>query len=293
MVLLIASATAWGVGASMVITVAEPAAARAFEQLPAVLVGGLPPGEAGQLLRAAAGTPVDDRVVARILADTEANPLALIEVGTEFTAEELAGQAVLPGPTPLTRRVADRFLRQAEGLEPATRVFLLLAAAEADGDRAVLWWAAREDGIDADRAAAEAESAGLIELSAGSVRFRYPLIRSAAYHSATDRDRRRAHLLLSAATNPGRDPDLRAWHRGAAATAPDEGAAAELEAAAAARASAGGLCGQGRDAAPRGRADRRRRPIGWPRTRAGQGRADGRSPWDRRGSCRSGAAPAG
>ncbi len=216
----------------MVITVSEPAPPRAFERLPAVLVGGLPAGEAGQLLRAAAGAPVDDRVVARILADTEANPLALIEVGTEFTAEELAGQAVLPGPMPLTRRVADRFLRQAEGLEPATRAFLLLAAAEAGGDRAVLWWAAREDGIDADRAAAEAESAGLIELSARSVRFRYPLIRSAAYQGATDRDRRRAHLLLSAATNPGRDPDLRAWHRGAAATGPDEGAAAELEAAA-------------------------------------------------------------
>jgi DNA-binding CsgD family transcriptional regulator len=224
----------------MVITVGEPAPARAFEQLPAVLVGGLPAGEAGQLLRAAAGAPVDDRVVARILADTGANPLALIEVGTEFTAEELAGQAVLPGPMPLTRRVAHRFLRQAEGLEPGTRAFLLLAAAEAGGDRAVLWRAALQDGIDADRAAAEAESAGLIELSATSVRFRYPLIRSAAYHGATDRDRRRAHLLLSAATNPGRDPDLRAWHRGAAASGPDEGVAAELEAAAARTQARGG-----------------------------------------------------
>jgi DNA-binding CsgD family transcriptional regulator len=224
----------------MVIAVGEPAPARAFEHLPAVLVSGLPAGEAGQLLRAVAGAPVDDQVVARILADTEANPLALIEVGEEFTAEELAGQAVLPGPMPLTRRVADRFLRQAEGLEPGTRAFLLLAAAEAGGDRAVLWWAAQEDGIDADKAAAEAESAGLIELSARSVRFRYPLIRSAAYHSATDRDRRRAHLLLSAATNPGRDPDLRAWHRGAAATGPDEGVAAELEAAAARAQARGG-----------------------------------------------------
>src|SRR5215813_13240169 len=95
-----------------------------------------PADEAGQLLRAAAGAPVDDRVVARILADTEATPLALIEVGAEFTAEELAGQACLPGPMPLTRRVADRFLRQVAGLEPGTLAFLLLAAAEVGGDRA-------------------------------------------------------------------------------------------------------------------------------------------------------------
>src|SRR5262249_35204646 len=152
--------------------------------LPEVRVGGLPAAEASQLLRSVARAPVDDQVIDRILADTERNPLALVEVGAEFTADELAGRAALPEPMPLGRRLADRFEGQVAGLDADTRVFLLLAAANVSGDRAVLWRAAREGRVDAEAAAAAAESAGLIELTAGSARFRHPLIRSAVYHSA-------------------------------------------------------------------------------------------------------------
>lgn len=216
----------------MVIAVSEPAPPHAFEQLPAVRIGGLPAAEAGQLLRSVARAPVDDQVVERILADTERNPLALVEVGAEFTADELAGRAALPEPMPLGRRLADRFVRQVAGLGADARAFLLLAAADVSGDRAVLWRAAQQGGIDADSAAAAIESAGLIELTAGSVQFRHPMIRSAVYHGAADLDRRRAHLLLGGATDSGRDPDLRAWHLGAAVAVPEEGVACELECAA-------------------------------------------------------------
>src|SRR5262249_20179827 len=156
-------------------------------------------------------------------------PLALVEVGTEFSADELAGRAALPEPMPLGGRLADRIRRRVAGLDPDTRAFLLLAAAGASDDPAVVWRAAEQDGIDTEAAAAAAESAGLIELSAGSIRFCRPLIRSAVYHGVTGGDRRRAHLVLSAAADPGRDPDIRAWHRGAAATGTDEGIAAELD----------------------------------------------------------------
>jgi DNA-binding CsgD family transcriptional regulator/tetratricopeptide (TPR) repeat protein len=217
---------------ALLIAAGGHAAGHAFGQLPAVQVGGLPPEAARRLLRWAAQGPVDDRVGARILADTERNPLALVEVGAEFTASEMAGQAARPEPMPLGRRLTDRFARQAVGLDPDTQVFLLIVAADASGDRAVLWRAARQGGIDADAAADAAESAGLVELSPGSVRFRYPLIRSAVYHGAADRYRRRAHLLLSEAMEASRDPDLVAWHRGSAATGPDEAVAAELERAA-------------------------------------------------------------
>jgi DNA-binding CsgD family transcriptional regulator len=228
----------------MVIAVTEPAPAHAFEQLPEVSVGGLPAEEAGQLLRSAAGAPINDQVVDRILAETEYNPLALVEVGPEFTAEELTGRAELPSPMPLGRRLRDRFRRQVAGLHQDTQTFLLVAAVEAGDSRPVLWRAAREGGIDPDTAAAEAEAAGLMELTAGSVRFRYPLIRSAVYHGAPDAGRRRAHLLLSAACDALRDPDLRAWHLGAAATGPDEGVAAELELAANRAQARGGYTGR-------------------------------------------------
>jgi DNA-binding CsgD family transcriptional regulator len=216
----------------MVIAVSGQESAHVFEQLPTVSVHGLPAAEAGQLLRSVAPAPVDAQVVARILADTERIPLALVEAGAEFSADELAGRAALPEPMPLGRRLADRFLRKAAGLDPDTRAFLLLAAAGCSGGRALVWHAAQQDGIDAETAAAAAESAGIIELSAGSIGFRHPLIRSAAYHSASDSDRRQAHQLLGEAADPDRDPDLRAWHRSAAATGPDEDVAVELERAA-------------------------------------------------------------
>ena len=217
---------------AVLITVGDCSPGHAFGQLPAVRVGGLPPEEACKLLRSAAPAQVDDRVAARIVADTEGNPLALVEVGAQYTEDQMAGQAVLPEPMPLGRRLTDRFARQAAGLDPDTQVFLAIVAADASGDRAVLWRAARKGGIDADAAADVAESAGLVELSAGAVRFRYPLIRAAVYHGTADRNRRQAHLLLSAAIEGSRDPDLVAWHQGSAATGPDEAIAAGLERAA-------------------------------------------------------------
>jgi DNA-binding CsgD family transcriptional regulator len=225
----------------MVIAVSGQESAQVFEGLPSVSISGLPAAEASELLRSAAPALVDAHVVDRILADTEGNPLALVEVGAEFSADELAGWAALPEPMPLGRQLVDRFRRKAAEMDLGTRELLLLAAAEGCGDRGVVWDAAQQDGIDADAAAAAAESAGVIELSPASIRFRHSLIRSAAYHIASDSDRRRAHQLLSAAADPDRDPDLRAWHRSAAATGPDESLAVELERAAD-RAQARGGC---------------------------------------------------
>jgi len=91
----------------------------------------------------------------------------------------------------------------------------------------LLWRAAGRLGIGAD-AAAPAEAAGLIELGA-QVRFRHPLLRAAVYRAAAVPDRREVHWALAEATDPGADPDRRAWHRAHAATGPDEAVAGELE----------------------------------------------------------------
>ena len=104
---------------------------------------------------------------------------------------------------------------------------LLLAAADPTGDPALLWRAADGVGISAAEAA-PAEIDGLLTVG-DRVTFRHPLVRSAIYQAAPVAERRRAHLALAEATDPGADPDRRAWHRARAAAGPDEEVAAELE----------------------------------------------------------------
>ncbi len=120
-----------------------------------------------------------------------------------------------------------------------TRRLLLLAAAEPVGDPALLWSAARHLGISAD-AAGPAEADGLLTVTA-RVTFRHPLVRSAVYQAASAGECRRAHHALAEATEPGSDPDRRAWHRAQAAAEPDEDIAAELERSAGRAHARGGL----------------------------------------------------
>jgi DNA-binding CsgD family transcriptional regulator len=195
--------------------------------LPELVVTGLPDADARALLASVLPGRLDDRVRDRIIAESGGNPLALLELPRGATAAELAGGFGVAGPLPVTGRIEQSFLRQIAPLPEEARRLLLVAAAEPAGDPALLWRAARCLGISAD-AAAPAEADGLLTVAA-RVTFRHPLVRSAVYQAASLSDRRRAHHAIADATDPGTDPDRRAWHLAQAAPGPDEDIAAELE----------------------------------------------------------------
>ena len=133
----------------------------------------------------------------------------------------------MPGASALPCSVEESFRQRVDALPPETKRLLLVAAAEPLGDPALVWKAAALLGICAT-ATRPATDAGLAEFSA-RVRFRHPLVRSAAYRAASTEDRQRVHGALAEATDPATDPDHRAWHLGEAAPGPDESVASELE----------------------------------------------------------------
>src|SRR5215831_18960047 len=195
--------------------------------LPELEVAGLPDEDARALLDSALAGPLDERVRDLIVAETRGNPLALLELPRGLGPAELAGGFGLPGAAPLTAAIEDSFARQLEALPDQTRRLVQLAAADPSGDWVLVWRAAGRLGIPV-QAGGPAVEAGLVEFGA-RVRFRHPLVRSAAYRSAAFPDRQRIHTALAEATDPAVDPDRRAWHRAQATLGPDEEVAAELE----------------------------------------------------------------
>ncbi|MDA0185768.1 AAA family ATPase, partial [Solirubrobacter phytolaccae] len=198
-----------------------------LEGLPALAIDGLAAADARQLLDATFPGPLDERVQDRILGEAGGNPLALLELPRGLKPMAVAGGFGLPGEMPLTGRLEQGFVRRLEPLPGETRRLLLLAAAEPVGNVTLLWQAAERLGIGPE-ASGPAQAAGLVDIGA-RVRFRHPLVRSAAYRAASAPERREVHRALADATDAELDPDRRAWHAAHAADGPDEAVAAELE----------------------------------------------------------------
>ncbi|QVI24868.1 AAA family ATPase [Nocardia tengchongensis] len=195
--------------------------------LPELQLRGLPDKDARALLVSAIPGRVDSDVIDRIVAEARGNPLALLELPQGLTSAQLAGGYARPDLRPVVTQIEHSFLQRIEALSTAARRVLLTAAAEPLGDMALLRRAVERLDLGADAMAA-AEKTGLIEFEA-QVRFRHPLVRSAAYRAADPGDRRAAHRALAEETDPALDPDRRAWHRASATVEPDEQVAAELE----------------------------------------------------------------
>ena len=194
-------------------------------------VVGLEGDESRELLSRVVAGPLDISVRDRLVAETEGNPLALVELPAELTTDQLAGVASLPETLPLGVRLEHYFLNQFRQLPAATQTLLLLLAVEPGGDPNAFWLAAASLGISAEAAGA-AVDAGLLKISP-RVRFRHALMRSAISADASALDSQRAHRAYVDVLDADVDPDRRVWHRAGASSGPDEEIAHELEVSAA------------------------------------------------------------
>jgi DNA-binding CsgD family transcriptional regulator len=198
-----------------------------LDGLPSLLIQGLHPADARSLLDSVLPTAVDARIRDQIVAETQGNPLALLELPRGLSPAELAVGFQLPGSVALSGTIGDSFERRIDALPKDIRWLLLLAAAEPTGDPILVWKAAEPLGVKPE-AARSAEEAGIVSFES-RVRFRHPLARSAVYESATAEERRKAHALLAEVTDPNLDSERRTWHLAQAAAGPSEEIATELE----------------------------------------------------------------
>jgi DNA-binding CsgD family transcriptional regulator len=224
---------------ALVVAIREVGDESELPGLPDMTVRGLSDADARALLESAIHVHLDERVRDRIVVETRGNPLALLELPRAMTPAELAGGYGLPEAVPMASRIEQGFRRRLESLPPQTRRLVLTAAAEPVGDAPLVWRAAAGVGLGAG-AAAPASAAGLLEID-GRVRFRHPLVRSAAYRASALPERQEVHRALADVTDPDRDPDRRAWHRALATERPNEDVAAELVRSASRAAARGGV----------------------------------------------------
>ena len=178
--------------------------------------------------RRRAGQP---RGRARLWAQTAGNPLALAEIPRHLSAEQRGGRLALSEPLPVGRRLEESFAATAPRLLPeAAAQALLVAAASYTGATDTIFAALELSWAAGATHWMPAEEEGLIAIADGVAAA--GAIRSCARPSTTPPAapaRRAAHAALARAGGEARLPDHQAWHRAAAASAPDEGVAAALE----------------------------------------------------------------
>lgn len=188
--------------------------------IPVLAMKGLDHTAARSLLSERAGVRLPDRVADALLDQTDGNPLALVELPSALTRDQLEGTAPLPSHVRLSDTVQRAFLDRCRRLPEEVQTLLLVASADDTGSLAIVGRAASSLGA-GPGAIDAAERAGLLVTELDTVRVRHPLVRSAVYQAATGHERRSAHRALARALGDGDDPDRQAWHLSASVDGPD------------------------------------------------------------------------
>ncbi|MGK2851531.1 MAG: AAA family ATPase [Candidatus Limnocylindrales bacterium] len=181
-------------------------------------------GALHRLLTSRTGHRFARPVVARIERASGGNPMTALEIARallESGAGELGPGQDLPVPDRLRDLLDARLAR----LSSQGRAAVLLAAALSHPTTALIA-AASHDQAAAGDGLAEAESAGIVAIDEGRVRFSHPLFASVVQATATTATRRAVHRRLGMVVA---GEEERAYHLALAATDPDADLADQLE----------------------------------------------------------------
>src|SRR4029078_11782953 len=120
----------------------------------------------------------------RLVAHTQGNALALLELPGALSADQLAGTEPLPDALPMTRQLESVFHARAALLPDETRQLLLVLAADDSEDLRVITRAGSALRLD-PYALHPGHEERLVAIRGSRVVFRHPLVRSAVYGSAS------------------------------------------------------------------------------------------------------------
>jgi DNA-binding CsgD family transcriptional regulator len=198
-------------------------------------LAGLPRLELGPLDDEAARHVLDDSVPDGIPADLAAdlvdlasgNPLALVELASSLTSEQLCGEAPAPATLPPHSRQRRTILRRLGGLSADARRLVMMAVVDEQFDVDTVLRAATEAGIELP-ALDEATASGLVRVDGESVAVQTELTRAVLRAEASLSERHDAHRLLTGLLDEKKDRLRWVWHRASAAGAPTEQYATEL-----------------------------------------------------------------
>ena len=201
-----------------------------WADVPTIELAGLDLPSASALV-ADRGVRVNHEVLAWLVESTGGNPLALLDLPTYVSAEELALLALRSGPAPAGPVLTAAYGNAVSDLPPDARMALLITAMLDDTSVALIDRALGFAGLSI-ASLEPAEDVRLLSLENGIARIRHPLARSAVIQLAPTSARRAAHLACAEALRGSHRPadvQARVWHLADASAGVDESLADLLE----------------------------------------------------------------
>jgi len=191
------------------------------ERVRRVSVGALSLGALHHVIQARVGLALPRPLLTRVRDSAAGNPFFALEIAHALTA---AGRLPEVGePLPVTTELTQLIGERLSALPTTAHEPLLVAASVPHPTLGLLATAVGEDALARLRPAVEA---GLVDLVGERVRFSHPLFASTVYAGATGEERQEVHQRLAEVVE---DPEERARHLAAAASAPDPNVAAALD----------------------------------------------------------------